>query len=67
MPPSVAMPVFNAAPWPEECLASIEGQMVGTLEVICVDGGSTDNSPLFSKTPTCVGITFRPLSRSGSV
>ena len=41
---SVVVPVHNAAPWLEECLVSIEAQTVGTLEVLCVDDGSTDVS-----------------------
>ena len=42
---SVIIPVYNAAPYLEECLDSVLGQDVG-LEVICVDDCSTDDSAL---------------------
>lgn len=41
---SVVIPVYNAGPYLEKCLDSVLGQACGSLEVICVDDGSTDDS-----------------------
>jgi glycosyltransferase involved in cell wall biosynthesis len=41
---SVVMPVFDAAPWVEEAVASILAQTHRDLELIAVDDGSTDGS-----------------------
>lgn len=42
---SVVIPVFNIAPHLRQCLDSVVGQTLKELEVICVDDGSTDESP----------------------
>lgn len=44
MKASVVIPVYNKAPWLEECLASVLAQQVESMEVICVDDRSTDES-----------------------
>lgn len=41
---SVIVPVHNAAPWLHECLLSVLGQSGASIEVICVNDGSTDDS-----------------------
>ena len=41
---SVVMPVYNTALYLDACLASVFGQQVHDIEVICVDDGSTDDS-----------------------
>jgi glycosyltransferase involved in cell wall biosynthesis len=41
---SVVVPVYNSAAWIHECLLSILGQSGVSLEVICVNDGSTDDS-----------------------
>lgn len=41
---SVVVPVYNAAAWLHECLLSILGQSSVSIEVICVNDGSTDES-----------------------
>ena len=41
---SVIVPVFNSARWLHECLLSVLGQSQVSLEVICVNDGSTDES-----------------------
>jgi len=41
---SVIIPVYNSAPYLEECLNSIRHQTLEDIEVICVDDGSTDSS-----------------------
>lgn len=41
---SVVIPVYNSAPWLEQCLVSVLTQPKVTLEVICIDDGSDDGS-----------------------
>lgn len=41
---SVVVPVYNVAPYLEECLSSIAAQYYRQIEVVMVDDGSTDNS-----------------------
>jgi len=41
---SVLLPVRDAAPWLDDCLASLERQTLTDFEVIAVDDGSTDGS-----------------------
>lgn len=43
---SVIVPVYNTAPFLEECISSILSQTYALLEVILVDDGSTDDSGL---------------------
>lgn len=42
---SVVIPVYNTAPYLDACISSVLGQMDGVVEAICVDDGSTDDSP----------------------
>lgn len=42
---SVIVPVYNNAPYLEQCLTSILSQTYSALEIICVNDGSTDESP----------------------
>lgn len=41
---SVIVPVYNTAPWLARCLDSILSQSYQTLEILCVNDGSTDDS-----------------------
>ncbi len=41
---SIIIPIFNAETYLEECLESVIGQALDSIEVICVDDGSTDKS-----------------------
>lgn len=42
---SIILPVFNAEAYLSQCLESILAQTMPDFEVICVNDGSTDNSP----------------------
>lgn len=42
---SVLIPVYNAGKYLAEALTSIKNQTYSNLEIICIDDGSTDNSP----------------------
>lgn len=42
---SVVIPVYNIAPHLRQCLDSVVGQTLKDIEIICVDDGSTDESP----------------------
>lgn len=41
---SVIVPIYNVAPWLEDCLTSLEKQTLKNIEVILVNDGSTDGS-----------------------
>lgn len=41
---SIVIPVYNAGEYIEECLNMITGQTHESIEIICVDDGSVDNS-----------------------
>ncbi len=41
---SVIVPIYNVAPFLDQCLLSIAAQSYRNLEIICINDGSTDNS-----------------------
>lgn len=41
---SVIIPVYNADKYLDKCLSSVLNQTLNSMEVICIDDGSTDNS-----------------------
>ncbi|MCM3697090.1 glycosyltransferase [Microbacterium oleivorans] len=41
---SFVVPLYNAAPWVGQCVQSLLTQTATSLEVVCVDDGSTDDS-----------------------
>ena len=41
---SAVVPVYNAAPYLEQCVESLLNQTYRQLEIILVDDGSTDDS-----------------------
>ena len=41
---SVIVPIYNADPYLDECLDSIENQTEQSLEIICVNDKSTDRT-----------------------
>ena len=42
---SVIIPVYNTGSYLRDCLDSIVGQTLTDIEILCVDDGSTDDSP----------------------
>lgn len=42
---SVVIPIYNTAEYLSECLESVINQSLKEIEIICVDDGSTDESP----------------------
>nr|WP_245346550.1 glycosyltransferase [Arthrobacter stackebrandtii] len=41
---SIVVPVYNVAPWLDECLNSLRSQSFSDLEIVVVNDGSTDSS-----------------------
>ena len=41
---SVIIPVFNSVQYLQQCMDSVVNQTYKNLEIICIDGGSTDGS-----------------------
>ena len=46
---SVIIPVYNVETYLRQCLDSVCAQTMKEIEIICVDDGSTDSSPLILK------------------
>lgn len=66
---SILVPVYNAEAYIERCLDSILGQTHRNIEVICIDDGSQDSSPIIlddyaARNPSRVVVEHR--SNSGA-
>ncbi len=46
---SIIIPVYNAEPYLDSCLSSVFGQTLQSIEVICINDGSTDRSAAILK------------------
>lgn len=73
---SILIPVYNTAPYLRECLDSCLEQPYDDLEIICVDDGSTDDSPAIlsgyaARDPRLTVVTQRnrglPAARSAAL
>ena len=42
---SIIVPVYNSAPYLEECVESLLRQTFSEFEILLIENGSTDNSP----------------------
>ena len=60
---SVIVPVYNAAAFLDQCLASIVGQTYRNLEILVVDDGSTDGSAEVSSISPMAAIRQRAIPR----
>lgn len=61
---SVIVPIYNVAPYLEECLESIAAQTYEDFEAILVDDGSTDTSGNIAREFACRDHRFTVLSQS---
>ncbi|MBU2643227.1 glycosyltransferase [bacterium] len=66
---SILLPVYNAQPYLRDCLRSIQHQTYQAFEVVAVDDGSTDGSPLILSEFVAQDSRFRVLSlpRNGGI
>ena len=60
---SIIVPVYNAEDYLDRCLISIEEQDFASYEVILVDDGSSDSSPLICDRYSAADPRFRPYIR----
>lgn len=67
---SIIVPVYNAEKYLEKCLDSLIGQTFENIEILCVNDGSTDNSPAilhrYAKMDPRVHVFDRPNSGPAS-
>ena len=65
---SIIIPVYNAEEYLDRCLESISEQSYMSYEVILVDDGSTDSSPLICDRYSATDPRFRTIhKRNGGV
>ena len=60
---SIIIPVYNAEEYLDRCLQSIIGQEFTSYEVILIDDGSTDSSPLICDRYSATDPRFRTLHK----
>lgn len=60
---SIIVPVYNAEDYLDRCLVSIIGQSFGSYEVILVDDGSSDSSPLICDRYSATDPRFRTIHK----
>lgn len=60
---SIIIPVYNAEEYLDRCLVSIMEQSFGSYEVILVDDGSTDSSPLICDRYSSTDPRFRTIHK----
>lgn len=61
---SVVIPVYNTAPYLEDCLQSVASQTLKDFEAICVDDASTDGSVAIADSFACKDRRFRLIIHS---
>lgn len=61
---SVVIPVYNAEEWLDRCLVSVLSQSFASYEVILVDDGSTDSSPLICDRYSSTDSRFRTIHKT---
>ncbi|MBE5863052.1 MAG: glycosyltransferase family 2 protein [Lachnospiraceae bacterium] len=67
---SVIIPVYNTEKYLRECLNSVVDQTLRDIEIICIDDGSTDESPrileMYSEQDKRICLIRQPNSGSGT-
>lgn len=63
---SVVIPVYNIAPHLRQCLDSVADQTLKDLEIICVDDGSTDESPAILREYAQKDARFRVITQANA-
>lgn len=60
---SVIVPVYNTARYLRQCLQSLKAQTLEDIEIVCVDDGSTDDSPKIIEQFTAEDKRFRVIRK----
>lgn len=63
---SVVIPIYNTAAHLQQCLDSVAGQTLADIEIICVDDGSTDQSPAILASYAAQDSRFQVLRQSNA-
>lgn len=63
---SVVIPVYNAAPYLRRCIGSVLEQTLQNIEIICVDDGSTDESPHILGEYASTDVRFRVVTQKNA-
>lgn len=61
---SIIIPVYNSEEYLDKCLSSIVQQDMNSYEVILVDDGSTDSSPLICERYSATNPHFKSITKS---
>lgn len=68
MPPliSIIIPIYNTEKYLQQCLESIAGQTFSSFEAICIDDGSTDDSPAIMDAFTLKDSRFKVVHKQNA-
>ena len=63
---SIVVPIYNVEEYLRECLDSLINQTLEDIEIICVDDGSTDNSPKILDEYACRDSRIKMITKTNS-
>lgn len=63
---SVVIPIYNVEKYLRECLDSVLAQTLSDIEIICVDDGSTDSSPVILREYAAKDSRVKVISKPNS-
>lgn len=63
---SIIIPIYNTEKYLEQCLESIANQTFTNFEVLCIDDGSTDDSPAIMEAFTAKDTRFKVIHKQNA-